>query len=89
MCLGYQQFFKRLDCFLTRTCILNFLIFLIRFVYRTEKHSNSEKIFTINDGDRTEISSMLKYHDLKSFFPTYYVSEHACGSYSLFVLANN
>lgn len=32
---------------------------------------------------------MLKYHDLKSLFSTYYVSEYACGSYSFFVLANN
>lgn len=85
-------FFERHDCFLTRVCALNCLCILRNFLYRVWKHNNAEMkdSFRINDGDRTEVTSMLKCHYLKIFFSTYCVSERAHGSHPLSCLwANN
>lgn len=45
--------------------------------------------FRINDGDRTEMTSMLKCHYLKLLFSSYCVSECGCGSQSLSCLLAN
>lgn len=82
---------KRHDCFLTRICAVNCLRILRNFLYRAWKYNNVEMkvCFRINDGDRTEVTSMLKCHYLKLLFSSYCVSECACGSQSLSCLLAN
>lgn len=74
ICFGHQLFFKRHDCFLTWICALNPLSVLRNFLYRFWKHNDAEmkNSFRINDGDRTEVASMLKFQNLKVLFSTYF-----------------